>query len=216
MPEIKLVLTDDHKIVRDGIRAMLLSNKDIRIIGETGTGRELLELLTKLTPDILVLDLILPDITGIELSKQITRNYPSIKILVLSSEIDEETITSTIKNGAFGYLNKDVSGKEFVEAIYSVYNGENYFGQKVSHIIYKSYIRKVKSPGQPEPVKLTGREREIIQHLSEGLSFKETGDKLCISPRTVENHKNNILEKLGLRNTIELVKYAIKENIIQI
>ncbi len=215
---IRIYLTDDHKIVRDGIKSMLLGNKSIRVAGESGTGAGLLELMEKEIPDIVVLDLVLPDMSGVELTKILTSRYPAARILILSAEMDENIIVETIKNGAGGFLNKDVSGKEFIDAIMLVAEGECYFGQRISGIIYKSYINKIQHPGAPADTlqKLSEREKEIVNLLSEGLSFKEIGDRLFISPRTVENHKTNILEKLGLKNTIELVKYAIKQGIISL
>lgn len=215
---IRIYLTDDHKIVRDGIKSMLLGNKNIRITGESGTGAGLLELMEKGIPDIVVLDLVLPDMSGVELTKILTSRYPAARILILSAEMDENIIVETIKNGASGFLNKDVSGKEFIDAVMLVAEGECYFGQRISGIIYKSYTNKIQHPGIQTDTRqnLSEREKEIVSLLSEGLSFKEIGDKLFISPRTVENHKTNILEKLGLKNTIELVKYAIKKGIISL
>jgi DNA-binding NarL/FixJ family response regulator len=214
---VSIYLVDDHKIVRDGIKSLLIGNKCIRVAGEANNGKELLSLLERELPDIVVLDLALPDIHGIELTKTITEQYPSVKILILTAEINENVILETIKNGACGFLNKDISSDEFIDALLLVSDGECYFGQRVSGIIYKSYIKKVQNPLGNELTKsLSEREKEIICLLSEGLSFKETGDKLCLSPRTVENHKTRILEKLDLKNTIELVKYAIKHELISL
>ncbi len=214
---INLCLVDDHKIVRDGIKSLLIGNKCIRVSSEAGCGKELLDLIQIKLPDIVVLDLILPDIHGVELTKKITEQYPSVKILILTAEINEETILETIKNGACGFLNKDISANEFIDAIMQVSEGECYFGQRVSSIIYKSYIKKVQnSSGSNVSQSLSEREKEIVCLLSEGLSFKEIGDRLCISPRTVENHKTRILDKLDLKNTIELVKYAIRNNLISL
>lgn len=216
--QISIYLTDDHKIVRDGIKSMLIGNTDIHVTGESDTGSGLLELMEKKIPDIVVLDLALPDMNGVELTKILTAKYPAARILILSAEMDENVIINTIKNGACGFLNKDVSGREFIDALRLVAEGECYFGQRISGIIYKSYINKIQHPQSPADVtqNISDREKEIICLLSEGLSFKEVGEKLCISPRTVENHKTNILEKLGLKNTIELVKFAIKHGIIRI
>ncbi|MBN2611686.1 MAG: response regulator transcription factor [Bacteroidales bacterium] len=215
---ISIFVTDDHKIVRDGIRSMLFANRDIKVTGEAGTGRELLGLLERNTPDIIVLDLVLPDISGAELAGQISIRWPGVKILILTAEMDEQVIVETIKNGASGFLNKDISGKEFVDALLRISEGECYFGQRISSIIYQSYINKIQQPDKQLSVTemLSEREKEIIGMLSDGLSFRQIGEKLYISPRTVENHKNNILEKLHLNNTIELVKFAIKHGIISL
>ncbi|HCT70777.1 MAG TPA: DNA-binding response regulator, partial [Bacteroidales bacterium] len=137
------------------------------------------------------------------------------RILVLTAEMDEEIICTSLERGADGFMNKDASGDELLRAMDAVVQGEPYFGQNLSSVIYRSYKRKINELkniyGMPA---LTDREREIIQALGDGLSFKEIGARLFISPRTVENHKTNILEKLGLKNTIELVKYAIRHKII--
>lgn len=215
---INIFITDDHKIVRDGIRSMLIANRNIKVTGEAGTGRELLGLLERNTPDIIVLDLVLPDISGVELTGQISKRWPAVKILILTAEMDEQVIVETIKNGASGFLNKDISGKEFIDALFRIFEGECYFGQRISSIIYQSYINKIQQPDKQLSVTeiLSEREKEIIGLLSDGLSFRQIGEKLYISPRTVENHKNNILEKLHLNNTIELVKFAIKHGIISL
>ncbi len=215
MAKIKIILTDDHKIVRDGIRAMLIGNPDIEIIAEASSGKELNECLPKLSPNVLVLDIGLPDVSGIELIPYILKGSASIKILVLSANCSEEIITSCIKAGAHGFLHKDSSKEEFIEAIKAVHEDEGYFSENISRLIYKSYINKIKE-NNPESKSLSEREKEIIRLFSDGLSFKEIGERLFISPRTVESHKNNILEKLELRNTIELVKYAFKSGIISI
>ncbi len=214
---INIYLVDDHKIVRDGIKSLLIGNRNIRVIGEAPNGSELLKLLKQKVPDVVVLDLVLPDISGVELTKTITSEYPCAKTLILTAEMEEAIILETVKNGASGFLNKDVAANEFIDALQLISEGESYFGQRISGIIFKSYMQKVQSkPGNDKKQFLSEREKEVIVLLSDGLSFKEIGEKLCISPRTVENHKSRILEKLELKNTIELVKYAIKNNLISI
>lgn len=214
---LDIFLVDDHKIVRDGIKSLLIGNKSIQVSGEANNGNELLDLLKINQPDIVVLDLVLPDIHGVELTKTITKQYPSVKILILTAEMEEDIILETIKNGACGFLNKDIASDEFIDALILVSEGECYFGQRVSGIIYKSYINKVQNPvSNNSTPTLSDREMEIISLLSDGLSFKEIGNRLYISPRTVENHKARILDKLELKNTIELVKYAIKNNLISL
>ncbi len=214
---IKVAVVDDHKIVRDGIKAILLGNKKIKFVFDTDNGSILLDLIKNNPIDVLLLDLSLPDIPGINLIQPILRSFPNIKILILTACMDEEIICECVKLGILGFLNKDVSAEELIEAIEEVYSGEPYFGQKISNIIYKSYTEKVKEfSSLPLKPNISEREKEIISLLSEGLSFKEIANKLFISPRTVENHKNNILLKLKLKNSIELIRYAIKNKIIEI
>lgn len=214
---IKVAVVDDHKIVRDGIRAILLGNKKIKFVFDTDSGLDLLDLLKSNPIDVLLLDLSLPDVPGVNLIQPVLRSFPNTKILILTACMNEETICECVKLGVLGFLNKDVSAEELIEAIEEVYSGEPYFGQKISNIIYKSYTEKVKdSSSLPLKPNISEREKEIISLLSEGLSFKEIANRLFISPRTVENHKNNILLKLKLKNSIELLKYAIKNKIIEI
>ena len=214
---IKVAVVDDHKIVRDGIRAILLGNKKIKFVFDTDSGLDLLDLLKSNPIDVLLLDLSLPDVPGVNLIQPVLRSFPNIKILILTACMNEEIICECVKLGVLGFLNKYVSAEELIEAIEEVYSGEPYFGQKISNIIYKSYTEKVKdSSSLPLKPNISEREKEIISLLSEGLSFKEIANRLFISPRTVENHKNNILLKLKLKNSIELLKYAIKNKIIEI
>ncbi len=217
MSPITLVVVDDHQKVRDGIKAMLLCNKDIKIIGEAANCSELDEQLRDKQPDVIVLDISLPGKSGVEITKELMDKNPGTKILILTANTDEQSILDTIKGGASGFLNKDTLKEEFIEAIVSVHRGEGYFGEKLTKIIYKSYIQHVKSIGEKgKESGLTEREVQIVKLFSDGLSSKEVADALFLSPRTVESHKTNILEKLNLRNNVELVKYAIKQGIIEL
>ena len=217
MSVIKIAIVDDHKIVRDGIKAILIGNKKIKLAFESDSGAHLLETLKTNSPDVIILDLTLPDTQGIDLISPILHTYPGIKILILTASMDEEVICEAVKLGALGFLNKDTSSDELLQAIELVSSGEPYFGQKISNIIYKSYSEKLKETTNPHlKHQVSERETEVITLLSEGFSFKEIADRLFISPRTVENHKNNILQKLGLKNTIELLRYAIKNKIVEI
>jgi len=215
--EIKLLIADDHKIVRDGVKAILIGHNTIRIVAEAASGNELLALIQITEFDVLLLDLSFPDYSGLDLIKPILDKKPNSKILILTAVFDEETICETIAKGASGFLHKDASGEELISAIEAIYAGEAYYGQRISEVIFKSYSKRVKeSPPTGERNMLSARELEIIRLLGQGLSFKGVAAILSISPRTVENHKNNILEKLELNNTIELLKYAIRNKIIQL
>ena len=162
----------------------------------------------------MLLDIGLPDTSGIELIPFVREKLNS-RVMILTAEMEEDIICDAVEKGADGFMNKDCSGDELLTAIQTIMDGEPYFGRNLSSIVYRSFKKKINDLNNVHnlPV-LTDRERQIIQELSDGLSFKEIGNKLFISPRTVENHKNNILEKLELKNTIELVKYAIKHKII--
>ena len=213
-----IIVVDDHQIFRDGIKALLSDEDDLEVIGEASNGDELLSLLKVFAPTILILDVTMPKITGIELTKIITQQYPDIKILILSMHKNEEFVVSAMINGAKGYLPKDTSRKELLDAIAAISNGEEYLGKLISSSILKSYIKKSFSgfdkTDREEP--LTSREKEIIEMIGKGFSNKEIADKLFISIRTVDSHKNHIMCKLKLKTTAELIIYGIKNKIIEI
>jgi DNA-binding NarL/FixJ family response regulator len=217
MEKIKLITVDDHKIVRDGLRAMLLGNREIEIIGEAATTNALLDILKNQLPDVLVLDIKLGGATtGIDIAKILRQTYPKLKILMLTANVDENYIIASLKAGARGFLSKDCSKDEFIRAIIKVYRGEVYFGENISQAVIQSYVRQIQENISDLDKPLSDRELEIVKLLCEGLTTKQIGDELCISSRTVESHKTNILDKLGLQNTVELVKYAIKNKIIEL
>ncbi len=211
--KIKIVLVDDHQMFRDGVKAVLMDEANIEIIGEFGNGKDLYDLLTSQTPDIIITDISMPDISGIEITKYVRKNFPDINILILSMHSNEEFITKALNAGANGYLPKDTSMNELLEAIQSIYKGENYFNKDISNTILKSLVNKSSSTKNET---LTSREIEIVGHVVDGLTNKEIADKLYISVRTVDTHKNNVLHKLKLKSSIELVKYAIKNNLVNL
>src|SRR5512138_705800 len=212
MEQISLFLVDDHQLVRDGIKALLTGLKDIVIKGEANNGKELMDQIGNATPDIILMDISLPDISGIELTKQLTRLYPRVKILILSMYTNEDFIFNALKAGATGYLPKNTSRQELLDAIYALHSGQEFFGHSISKVILKSYVRHAteqeKSPESLQML-LSGREIEILKLYAEGLNNKEISEKLSISIRTVESHKNHIVRKLGLKSTVDMVKFAI-------
>ncbi len=210
MDKIKVILVDDHQMFRDGVKAVLFDEPDIDIVGEVGNGKDLFALLKTVKPDLIITDITMPDISGIEVAKHITENYSDIKILILSMHSNEEFITKALRFGANGYLPKDTSMAELLEAIHTIYEGDNYYNKEISDTILKSLQNKPKADHFNS---LTKREKEIVKLVVDGLSNKEVADKLFISIRTVDSHKTNILQKLNLKSSIELVKYAIKNNL---
>lgn len=219
MEKIKIILVDDHQLVRDGIKALLSGNDDIGIIGEASDGKELFTKLETLHPDILIMDISLPGMSGIEITKKICMDRPETKVLILSMYNNEEFIFNSLKAGAKGYLPKTTSRNEMLEAIYTINNGEEFFGEAIRKIMLRSYVKRATDDEKPEDKsseQLTAREIEILKLYVEGLINKEISDKLDISIRTVETHKNHIMRKLGLRSTVEMVKYAIKNKIAEI
>ncbi len=219
MEKIRIILVDDHQLVRDGIKALLTGIPDIEIIGEASGAGELFMELENLKPDLLIMDISLPGISGIEITKKICNEYPGINVLILSMYTNEEFIFNSLKAGARGYLPKNTSRDELLEAIYTINRGEEFFGESISKIMLKSYIKRATNEDQPEDKThaiLTSREIEILKLYVEGFINKEISDKLDISIRTVETHKNHIMRKLGLKSTVELVKFAIRNKIAEI
>ena len=219
MSKIRIFLVDDHQLVRDGIKALLISAEDLTILGEASSGKECFEKIAIETPDILILDISLPDTNGIEITKRITAEYPGTKVLILSMYTNEDFIFNSVKAGARGYLPKNTSREELLSAIHAIYDGEEFFSDSISRIMLKSYVRKAKEDdltSQRGPVPLTTREIEILKLFVEGFINKEISDQLDISIRTVETHKNHIMKKLELKSTVELIKYAIRNKIVEI
>ncbi len=219
MEKIKIILVDDHQIVRDGIKSLLTDVEDIDVISEAASYNELREKLKLQNPDIIVMDISLPEMSGIEITKLLSETYPNLKVLILSMYTGEDFIFNAIKSGAKGYLPKNTTRKEIIDAIRAVYNNQEYYSESISSVILKSYIQKAKTsyvvPDRLED-RLTLREIEILKHFAGGLSNLEIADKLFISQRTVESHKNHIMQKLELKSTVELIKMAIKYKIVDI
>lgn len=217
MEKIKLILVDDHQLVRTGIANLLSGEPGFEIIGEASESREMFDLLKQLQPDIAVLDIALPGLSGIEITKKLHNDYPGIRILILSMHTSEEFIFNAINSGARGYLPKNTSRRELIEAIYAIHRGEEYFAESISNVILKSYIKKAKSNATDDENKeslLSKRELEVLKLFAEGMTNQEIADKLFISIRTVESHKNHIMARLELKTTVDLVKFAIRNNIV--
>jgi len=215
---IHIILTEDHQILRDGVKS-LIASENIKITGEASTGAELMKLLEGEKPDIILMDISLPDTSGIELTRLISERFPKIKVLILSMYTDESFISQAIKSGAKGYLHKNTTREEMLIAIDTVYSGNDFYSDNISKIILKTYIEKAKLNAEeilnPHEI-LSKREIEILTMFAEGFINKEIADKLFISIRTVESHKNHIMQKLNLKTQVELVKYAIRHNLINI
>ena len=211
---IKVVLVDDHRLFRDGIKS-LISNNEIGVIGEFDNGIDLLSSINELNPDIVITDISMPEMSGIELCRKLSKSYPMLPIIILSMHNNEDFICNSIKAGAKAYLPKDIRRDELMEAIKTVSKGQTYFSKDVNQIMMNSFISKVR---EEDIVKegekpLTKREVEIIKLVCDGLINKEIADKLSISIRTVDAHKSNIMHKLHLKSNVEMVKYAIKNKI---
>lgn len=215
MNKIKLIIVDDHQIVRDGIVASLMLCDDIEVIAEASNGKKLLEKLENYSPDVIILDIAMPDMTGIEACKILKADYPEIRIVIFTGNENQESIFEALKAGADAFLPKEATREELIKAIYAVQKGDKYISKIISNTVIIDYINSEKNE-KPKSACLSERENEIIKLIAEGLPYKEIAEKLFISPKTVEKHKRNILDKLKLETTIDLVKYAIKNKIIEI
>jgi len=217
MTKMNIILADDHRIFRDGLKSLLSENDGIHIMGEASSGIELLEMLKTLHPDVVIVDITMQGISGIEVSRQITSLYPDIKIMILSMHTNEEFVVNSIKAGAKAYLPKDTSREELLDALKAIHEGNEYFSKLVLDNFLKSYIKKVKAEENlEENEELTQRETEILKLAAGGLCNKEISDKLFISIKTVDAHKNHIMQKLKLKNTAAMVLYAVKNKIIEV
>ena len=219
MEKIKLILVDDHQLVRAGIANLLNNEEGFEIIGEAFDADSFFDLLKTQHPDIVLLDIALQGLSGIDITKKIHNKYPSIRILILSMHTSEEFIFNAINAGARAYIPKNTSRKELIEAIYAVHRGEEYFAESISNVILKSYIKKAKTNTDDAEEKeslLSKREIEVLRLFGEGMTNQEIADKLFISIRTVESHKNHIMARLELKTTVDLLKFAIKNNIVML
>ena len=207
---ISVILVDDHVIMRDGLRGLLKAESDIEIVGEADNGRQAVKISLEKNPEIVIMDIAMSDMNGIEATRQIKAENPKIKIITLSMHSERQMVIGSLKAGASGYLLKDSTSTELVEAIRTVYRGRKYISQKISDIVLEEISEVKKDSDGREVDKLTSRENEILQLIAEGNSTKKIAKVLFISPKTVESHRANIMEKLDIHNLPELTKYAIR------
>lgn len=216
MKEIELYVVDDHTIVRDGIKMMLMQSH-IKVIGDFGNGDELFHALKKKQPDIVLLDISLPGLSGIEITNIASELYPHVDILILSALEDEETITHAIKAGVKGFLPKQTNKEELRHAIEDIKRGNRYFGTQISKTVFNITVKNItKKPEEQPLIELTPREVEIVKLFADGLMYKEIAHELSISVKTVEAHKANVMRKLELKSTAGLVKYAIRNKLVEL
>ena len=215
MKKLRILLADDHVVMRTGLRALLERQPNLEVVGETENGRETIALATSLLPDVLVMDVGMPVLNGIEATQTIVTQCPTIAVVILSMHADESYVMRALKAGARGYLLKDSGAADLISAIQAVSQNKSFFSPKVSRILAEDYIRVLKQKGAVDTYDLlTSREREILQLLAEGKANKEVAVDLNISPYTVETHRSHIMEKLNLHNPAELILYAVRKGII--
>ena len=215
MKKLRILLADDHIVMRSGLRALLDRQPNLEVVGESENGRETVALAASLKPDVVVMDVGMPVLNGIEATQTIVTQCPTIAVVILSMHADESYVMRALKAGARGYLLKDSAATDLIGAIQAISQGKSFFSPKVSRILAEDYVRVLKQKGAVDTYDLlTSREREILQLLAEGKANKEVATALNISPYTVETHRSHILQKLNLHNSAELVLYAVRKGII--
>ncbi len=215
--KVKILIVDDHAIVRQGIRALLDAQDGLEVIGEAENGRDAVKKTHDLAPDVVIMDIAMPILNGLEATRQIKRLRPGVKVLALTMYNEENYIFQILKSGASGYLTKECSAGELIAAIRSVNVGSPYFSPAISRKIMDSYLRDdgEKNAGR-EPDKLTNREKEALQLIAEGYTNSEIGGFMKISVKTVETHRAHIMNKLDLHDVAGLIKYAIRKGIVML
>jgi len=206
----RVILADDHRILRDGLRSLVSGLPGVTIIAEAEDGRTAVELARKHAPDVVVMDIGMPDLNGIEATRQIVARAPETKVIALSMHADSRYVSAMFQAGARGYLLKDSAFEELARAMQTVMANRNYLSPGIGHTLVEDYVRHFAGRPASEPSALTPREREVLQLLAEGHSTKQIADCLHVSPKTADTHRQQIMNKLGLRSVAELTKYALR------
>lgn len=212
MPNI--LLADDHNIVRQGLRALLQSEPHFRLVGEASDGIEAVRLAERLKPDVLITDVMMPGLNGLEVTRQVSKLLPQTRVIILSMYTNDAYVLEALKNGALGYVLKDSEASDLIQAVKEVIAGNRYLSPPLSERTLELYLRKVESIPESPYESLTTREREILQLVAEGRTSAEIATRLFISPRTAEGHRANLMRKLGLQNNAELIRFALKRGIL--
>jgi DNA-binding NarL/FixJ family response regulator len=207
----RIILADDHKITRQGLRSLLEKQSDMEVVAEAQEGRDAVRLARELVPDIVIMDVSMPDLNGMEAARQITGELPNVKIIALSMHSDALFVTEMLKSGASGYLLKDCAFEELERAIRTVVAGKTYLSPSISGLVVNDYVHRLTRTDSFASGTLTGREREVLQLLAEGKSTKRIALELHISAKTVETHRRQIMDKLDIHSIAELTKYAIRK-----
>ncbi|HZL57258.1 MAG TPA: response regulator transcription factor [Bryobacteraceae bacterium] len=211
----RILLADDHGIVRQGLRAVLSRDPSFEVVGETGDGREAVRLAETLEPNIVIMDITMPQLNGIDATAQIVRRNPRTGVIILSMHLDETYLLRALQAGAKGYLLKDSAEVDLVRAVQAVERGRTFFSPSVTETMLEDYMRYMQQRNLEDSYGLlTDREKEVLQLLAEGKSNKDVAVSLQLSPHTVESHRTNLMQKLNLHNTAEIVLYAVRKKII--
>jgi DNA-binding NarL/FixJ family response regulator len=212
--KIRILMVDDHAVLRDGIRALLSLHDDIEVVGEASEGKEAVGKAQELMPDVVIMDIAMPGMDGLEATRRIRKKHPKMKVLVLTQHDNKEYILSVIKAGASGYVPKRALGSELVSAIRAVHEGDSFLYPSAAAALIEDYLQQTKDEDPYD--QLTAREREIFKLIAEGHTSREIADMLFLSLRTVQGHRLKIMEKLNLHNRTELIKYAMRKGLVSL
>jgi two-component system response regulator NreC len=216
MPKIRLLLVDDHEIVRAGLRMLFLAEPDMEIVGEVGSGDEALQAVRDLKPDVVLMDVVMPGISGIEATRRLKQVDPDVEVLALTMHEDEQYFFEMLNAGAAGYIPKRAAPDDLVSAIRVVSQGNVFLYPTLAKLLVKDFLGRVETGSTSVTPELTPREREVLTYIAEGYTNREIAEALVISIKTVDRHRENIMHKLNLHNRTELVKYAIEKGLITI
>jgi len=212
---LRVLLADDHQLMRSGVRLMLNREPGIDVVGEASDGREAVALAKSLRPDVVIMDIGMPNLNGIEAAGQMTQENPELAVMILSMHPDETYVLRALRAGARGYLLKDSAEADLIKAVHVVANGKSFFSPSVSKVLLDDYVRKLKRSRTDDAYDLlTPREREVLQLIAEGKSNKDIANLLNLSVYTVESHRSNLMDKLNIRGLPELILYAVRKGII--
>jgi two-component system response regulator NreC len=216
MDTLRVLLVDDHTVVRHGLRRILESDEQIEIVGEAGDGRAAVDLALRTEPHVVVMDVALPELNGIEATRQLAKRLPNARVLMLTMHADDVYVRQSLKAGARGYLLKDSEDLDLIKAVKAVGAGGSFFSPAVSRVVLSGYLGDRPPSEADDPLgRLTDREREVLQLIAEGKTNKEIASALSLSVNTIETHRKHLMEKLDLHNTAELVRFAIRERLVQ-
>ncbi len=217
MKRIKVLIVDDHTLVRAGIRSLLTLVNDIEVVGEASDGKESLAKVKQLMPDVVLMDLAMPVMGGLEATRRLRKEFPGIKVLALTQHDDSEYVIPIIEAGASGFITKMSAFSELAAAIQAAYRGESYLSSTAATALVEEYQQKIPAEGEQDPYQqLTDREREVLKLVAEGHTNREIAEMLVVSPKTVEWYKSSLMGKLGLHSRTDLIKYAIRKRVIML
>jgi two-component system response regulator NreC len=210
---IKVLLADDHKIIRDGLRSLIERHPEMRVVGEAQDGRTTVKLAREIEPDVVIMDISMPDLNGIDATQQIVADVPGVKVIALSMHSDKRFVVGMFKAGASGYLLKDCAFDELEQAVKTVLTDRTYLSPKIATVVIKDYVPHVSTEDTSALSVLSSREREVLQLLAEGKTIKEIASALFLSVKTIETYRQRIMDRLGVHSLADIIKFAIREGL---